>query len=257
MNTDINEGEQTAEAPASDSPQSESLDTSVDQQTTQQQESAETTDTNNEIDEVPKDNAAWAKMRTENKRLKEVVDTIDPSYLESLRGATAPQPVTTPYTTPVLPEDAEYNQVTQNVNWANQQVANTNRQVARLQQLELQQDREAERAYPELKTDKVFQQIVAEKKLAARVLGHDRTTMEIADEVSRLLGRREEQISAKVAQQTKNQILQRQVISSEPKGQTTGGQSGQGSEDLRLRVRRGDSGAATEVAKNLIADLEF
>jgi hypothetical protein len=130
--------------------------------------------------------------------------------------------------------------------------------VARLeQQLELQQDREAERAYPQLKTDKVFQQIVSEKKLAARVLGIDRTTSDIAEEVSKLLGQREEQIVAKTAQETKDQMLQRQAISSEPKGRTTGGQSGQSQEDLRQRVRRGDSGAEKEMAQSIIADLEF
>jgi hypothetical protein len=196
-------------------------------------------------------------MRTENKRLKEVVDSVDPQYLESLRSVTQPQS----YTPPQVPQvngDADYNQVTQSVNWANQQAANANTQLAQMRrQMELQQDREAERAYPELKQNREFQQIVAEKKLAARVLGHDRTTLEIADEVHRLLSRRDEQVAAKATQETKEQIAQRQAISSEPRGQTSGGQSSVRNEEQRMKVRRGDSQATQEMAKGLIADLEF
>lgn len=249
-------GEEMVAATTQEVPPSESQEQVVDQPQVQPQSPESETGTNEES-EVPKDNAAWAAMRTENKRLKEAVSTIDPTYLESLRSATGYQPQM-PQQVPQVTGDAEYGQVTSGVNWAASQAARANQQVQKLQQqLELQQDREAERAFPELKSDKVFQQIVAEKKLAARVLGHDRTTYEIADEVRSLLGRREEQVVAKTAQETTKQILQRQVISSEPRGQTTSGQSSQSSEDLRMRVRRGDSGAQTEVAKGIIADLEF
>lgn len=255
--SDPNMGEQTAEAPATDVPQSESAEQVVDQPQATVPESPESDTGKNEVGEIPKDNAAWAQMRTENKRLKEALETVDPSYLESLRAANQPASYQAPQVDPIN-GDADYTQVTQRVNWTQDQAVRANQQVARLQQqIELQQDREAERAYPELRTDKVFQQIVAEKKLAARVLGHDRTTLEIADEVNRLLARREEQVVAKTAQETKQQIGERQVISSEPRGRTSGGQSALSNDDLRRKVRKGDTEAQTEVARGLIADLEF
>jgi hypothetical protein len=249
-------GEETAEAPATEAPPSESTETVVDQQPEPKTESPESETGTNEVGEAPKENAAWAAMRTENKRLKEAVG-VDPEYLKSLHGAVSSQELPNQQI-PQVTGDADYTQVTQGVNWANSQAAQARRETAQLRnQLELQQDREAERAYPELKTDKGFQQVVAEKKLAARVLGHDRTTLEIADEVAKLLGRREEQVKVQAAQDTKEQILQRQVISSEPKGQTSSGKSATTNEDLRKRVRKGDTEAETEMAKGLIADLEF
>lgn len=251
--------------PTQEGATSESLDQEVDQLQDQTQVSPESETGTNEESEVPKENAAWAAQRVKNKqlaeeneRLKQVVSSVDPTYLESLRNATGPQQQYTPQQIPQVSGDAEYGQVTQGVNWAASQAAVANQKINKLQQqLELQQDREAERAFPELKTDKVFQQIVAEKKLAARVLGHDRTTFDIADEVRTLLGRREEQVVAKATQETKQRELQRQVISSEPKGQSSGGRSAVTDDDLRMRVRRGDSQAQTEVAKSIIADLEF
>lgn len=263
--TDQNKGEEKlAEAPAQDAPTSESQEQPVVQPEAQPQESPETETGKNEVGEAPKDNAAWAakrvenkKLKEENERLKEALDSTDPKYLESLRGAVGPQE----YPQEQIPQvsgDADYTQVTQGVNYANAQALRARQETAQLRnQLELQQDREAERAYPQLKTDKVFQQIVAEKKLAARVLGHDRTTIEIAEEVERLLNKHEEQVVAKASEETKAQILERQAISSEPKGQTTGGQSSTSNEDLRMRVRKGDQKAQEEVAKNIIADLEF
>ena len=250
--------EKVAEAPAQDAPESESQEQPVDQQVAQTQESPESETGENEAGDVPKDNAAWAKMRTENKRLKEALGGVDPAYLEKLQQANTP----VEYSNQQVPQvsgDADYSQVTQGLNWTAAQAAEARRETAKLrQQLELQQDREAERAYPELKTDKGFQQIVAEKKLAARVLGHDRTTLEIADEVAKLLGKREAQVAAKTAEATKEQLIQRQAISSEPKGRTTSGkQSTESDEELRGRVRKGNPDAEAELAKKLIADLEF
>lgn len=257
MADDTTQGEITAEAPATDQPLSESQEPVNDQSPATPQESPETDTGKNEVGEAPKDNAAWAKMRTENKRLRETLNTVDPSYLASLHSAVAPQDFSQQQVTQVN-GDADYTQVIAGVNTAAQTAAQAKQELSRLrQQLELQQDREAEREYPALKTDKGFQQLVAEKKLAARVLGHDRTTLEIAEEVDRLLTRREEQTIAKVTADTKEQILQRQAISSEPKGQTSGGRSTVSNEELRMRVRRGDAQAQQEVAKNLIANLDF
>lgn len=249
--------------PTQEGATSESQDQAVDQLQDQTQNSESETGLN-EGSDIPKENAAWAAQRVKNKqlaeenqRLKQVVESVDPAYLESLRNATRYQS-TQPQQVPQVTGDAEYGQVTNGVNWAASQAAIANQNINNLQrQLELQQDREAERAFPELKNDKVFQQIVAEKKLSARVLGHDRTTYEIAEEVRNLLGRREEQVAVKAAQDKEQQILQRQVISSEPKGQTSGGKSSVSNDELRMRVRRGDTQAQTEVAKGIIADLEF
>jgi hypothetical protein len=253
---DQTQGEVKAETPAQDTPLSESQEQVVDQPQTQTQV-PETETVNDKAGEVPKDNAAWAAMRTENKRLKEVIESVDPTYLERLKGAVAPQEYPQNQV-PQVTGDAEYQQVTQGVNFANQQANRALQEASKLRnQLELQQDREAERAFPELKSDKVFQQIVAEKKLAARVLGHDRTTYEIAEEVSRLLGKRDEQVVARTAEETKDQMLQAKAISSEPKGQTTAGKPTGDNDELRMRVRHGDSKAEEEVAKRIIGDLEF
>lgn len=248
---------QTAEAPATDAPVSESQEEVVDQQPTQTQESPETDTGKNEVeDQPPKENAAWAAMRAENKRLKEAVG-VDPAYLNKLRSATSNEPVFAQRANPVNP-DSDYEQVTNSLNWTQQQAVHANNEIANLKnQLEKQQDREAEDAYPELKTDPVFQQIVAEKKLAARVLGHDITTREIAGQVKKLLSRRESQVVAQTEAQTQQRMVAKQAAMAEPKGTTTGGSSTASSEELRQRVRKGDMSAATEVAKGLISDLEF
>jgi hypothetical protein len=255
---DQNDTETQVEQPTQEGATSQSDEQVVDQPQSQEQLSPESETGTNEVSEVPKDNAAWAAMRTENKRLKEAVSQVDPVYFESLRSATGPQAQYQPPQIQEVSGDAEYNQVIQGVNTANSQAARAMQELARLRtQYELQQDREAERAFPALKTDKAFQQIVSEKKLAARVLGHDRTTIEIAEEVERLFSRRDEQVAAKTVESTRKNDAQRQVISSEPRGQSTSGKQVAGSDELRSRVRRGDMGAQTEVAKNLIADLEF
>lgn len=245
---------QAAVEPATEVPDSESPEEVVDQQ--QPDEQSTETETVNEVD-VPKDNAAWAALRVENKRLKEVVAEVDPEYLNMLRGAVRPQEYNQPEFNPVS-DDTDYSEVTNRLNWTQQQAVQANQQISRLQnQLETQQDRMAEEAYPELKTDKEFQQIVAEKKLAARVLGRDVTTMEIARDVKKLLSRRDEQISVQAAQDARREVAEKQVATAEARGQSSAGKPMEDDESLRMRVRKGDSDAQTQVAKGLIADLEF
>lgn len=254
--TDEQPGEvsQAAVEPATEVPASESTEEVVDQQ--QPDEQSTEKETVNEVD-VPKDNAAWAAMRAENKRLKEAVADVDPEYLNMLRGAVGPQEYQQPQYTPVQ-DDADYTEVTSRLNWTQQQALQANHQIAKLQnQLELQQDRMAEEAYPELKTDKVFQQLVAEKKLAARVLGKDVTTSEIARGVKKLLDRREEQVAVQAAQSAKQEVIEKQAATAEARGQSSAGKPAEDDESLRIRVRKGDSDAQTQVAKGLIADLEF
>jgi hypothetical protein len=257
--TDQQTGEQEpVEAPTQDIPESESSEEVVDQQQPTEAESPELETGKNEVDnQPPKDNAAWAAMRVENQRLKEAVSQVDPEYLERLRGATRNQEYAAPQVNQIA-EDAEYSEVTRSLNWTQQQAAIANQKIAQLQnQLELQQDRQAEEAFPELKTDKVFQQIVAEKKLAARVLGHDRTTSEIAREVKSLLGRREEQLTAQVVQTTRQQDAETRAAIAEPRSTSSQGQSAANNEEVRHRVRKGDQDAQLDVARGLIADLEF
>jgi len=249
--------EEKVEAPTEDNPEPESAKEEADQPQPEEQESPEAETGKNAEGDKPKDNAAWAAMRKENKRLKEELEGIDPEYLERLRGATSPQEFQS-QESPDLTEDADYSEVTKRVNWAQDQATRARQENAQLRaQLELQQDRQAEESYPELKTDKQFQQIVAEKKLAARVLGHGRTTTEIAREVKNLLSRRDEQVAAQTAESTKQQMNERQAATAEARGQTSGGVSTSTNEELRQRVRKGDMEAQNEVAKGLIADLEI
>jgi hypothetical protein len=238
-------------------PASESQPEAVDQQLEETQDPEPETGENEVDDTPPKDNAAWAAMRAENKRLKEATERVDPEYLEKLRGATAPQEPYAPQFTPVN-DDADYSEVTQRLNWTQQQAMSAQQQLARMQQqLELQQDRQAEEAFPELKSDKEFQQLVAEKKLAARVLGRDATTLEIARSVKKLLSRREEQVAVQTAQATKQHIIDKQAATAEGKGQASPGSQTTGDDELRQKVRMGNADAETEAARRLIADLEF
>lgn len=249
--------EEVVEAPTEDIPESESSEEVADQPQPEEAESPETETGENEVDDKPpKDNAAWAAMRTENKRLKEAIKEVDPEYIEKLQSAFS-QPQNYPQPQQV-PEDAEYGQVTQGLNYAQQQAAQANQRISQLQaQLERQQDAQAEDAYPELRTNKVFQQLVAEKKLAARVLGNDRTTIEIAKEVKRLLDRTVEQTAVATEKAVKQQELEKRAAIAEGKGTSTSGKPKEDDESLKNRVRHGDMEAQSEVAKRIIGDLEF
>lgn len=212
---------------------------------------------------VPKTNAAWAAQRVANKRLEEenarlheVVSSIDPEYLNRLREMNTPQ--VPQFAAQPLAEDADYTQVTQGLNLTNQAIQRQNQELANLKyQIELAQDKQAEEAFPELKSDKDFQQIVAEKKLASRMAGLNKTTIEIARETKRLLERRDQRVSVQSAEQTKQQIIEKQVATAEPTGNTSGGNSAVDNEAFRSRVRRGDTQALEELGKNIIAGLEF
>lgn len=248
---------ETVEAPTTDVPESESQPQEADQPQEETQESPESETGKNEVeDNPPKDNAAWAALRVENKRLKEAISTVDPEYLEKLRGANAQQDYNPQYQE--LNDDVEYSQVTKAVNSAQAEAIRANQRIAKLQaQLELQQDRQAEEAFPELKSDKVFQQIVAEKKLAARVLGHDRTTLEIAREVHNLLKRKEEQVVAQTTQTVKQQQVESRQAIADARGVTTNGRSSVADEEMRVRLRKGDTQALEDTARRIIGNLEF
>jgi len=232
------------------------------QQPGQVEEEAQTVETgttqNNEAEEAPKDNAAWAAMRVENKQLKQIAEAVtqDQEYFNRLQEVNrytpqAPQPIQ-------VTEEAEYPQTIQAINQANILARNANQEIIQLKtQLREREDKEAETAYPELKTDPIFQQLVAEKKLTSTFLGRPRTTIEIAEEVRKILGKREQEISAKVEQQTTQRMIEKQVATAEARTTTSGGSSSTSDDELRHMVRKGDRNARIEQAKGLIADLDF
>ena len=212
----------------------------------------------NEAEEAPKANAAWAAMRTENKQLRQLAEAVtqDQEYFQRLHDANRyiPQPRQPMQVT----EDAEYPQTVQAINQANQIATQAQQELYQLrQQLRERDDREAERMYPELKTDVLFQQLVAEKKLTSEVLGRPRQTIEIAEEVRKILGKRELEISAKVEQETKQKVIEKQIATAEARTTTTSGAPSTDDEELRFKVRKGDRNAQIERAKRLIADLDF
>jgi hypothetical protein len=182
---------------------------------------------------------------------------VDPEYLDRLQTALkpveyAPQPIQQ------IPDDADYSQVTQEVNQTKQELARLRKENADNRNfIELQQDQVAEAAYPQLKTDKFFEQKVSEKKLIARVLGIPKTTLQIAKEVDAEIRKRDDQLTVQVAQSTRQQMIESQAAIAEPKSTSSGGRSAATDEGLKNRVRKGDVSATTELAKGLIADLEF
>lgn len=243
-------------------PVSEVVEQEIDQSQTQQPQhtESETVDQSNGEAEPPKDNAAWAAMRVENKRLKEALHEtgVDAEYLQQLQGVLRPQATAQPQYRQIS-NDADIDTVTQTINNTQQTAYATRQEIAQLRyELREREDREAETAYPELKSDPLFQQIVAEKKLAAEITGRKRPTVEIAREVKNLLSRREEQVTAQAQEQTKAQMLAKQQATMEAKSSASNGQSSYDDESLKLRARRGDRAAQEQLVKDkLLVGLDF
>lgn len=254
-------GEEVVEQTTQDEPQSEVQedDRPQDQEPVERETTASQEETNADP-EPPKDNAAWAAMRVENKRLKQALEEtgVDSEYLEQLQQVTRQNPQQQPGYKQVT-NDSDVETVTSSINSANHIAYQTRQEIAQLKaEIREREDREAEYAYPELKTDPLFQQIVAEKRLAAEVLGRRRPTLEIAREVKNLLSRREEQVTAQAMEQGKKQVLAKQQATMEAKTVTSSGQSSYDDEDLRSRARRGDRAAQEQLVKDkLLAGLDF
>ena len=252
------ETEQTVQDnPMSEEPQTESEET---QEAVQELVETETTEEINDSPKAPKDNAAWAAMRVENKKLKKALEQsgVDAEYLERLEQATTTQPSYSQQPQQVT-EDDELPIVTGAINQTQQRVFQTHRELVNLRnQIRESEDREAEMLYPDLKTDKVFQQLVSEKRLASEVLGKHRRTAEICAEVSKILSRRDDQVKAQTRQETEQQLLEKQRATAEVRSTSTEGQSSSNDEELRRRVRKGDQEAATEVVKKkLLVGMDF
>lgn len=228
----------------------------------QVEEEAQTVETettqNNEAEEPPKENAAWAKMRVENKQLKQIAEAVthDSEYFKKLQEANQYQPYV-PDIQPIT-EEADYGQTINAVNQAQRIAQQANYQLAQMRQEILkQQEREAYQRFPELKTDQVFNQLVAERKLVATQLGQPMTTVEAAEMVKGDLERYAKQYSAKAEEQTKQRMAEKKIAIAEPKSTTTAGASSTADDELSYRARRGDRTAQVEKAKRLLEGLDF
>lgn len=231
----------------------------IDQSQVAQPVETETTAQSNEEVQPPKDNAAWAAMRVENKKLKEALHEtgVDAEYLERLKGVLQPQQVPQGYR--AVTQDDDLGAVTQSINQAQQTAYITRQEIANLRnELREREDREAEAAYPELKSDPVFQQIVAEKKLAAEITGRKRPTAEIAREVRNLLSRRDQQVSAQAQEDAKASMLAKEQATREARTSPSNGQSSYDVDALKQRARRGDRAAQEQLVKDrLLGGMDF
>lgn len=258
-----NTGENTQEleqtnqevAPASEDQTQESGQTQDQDQNPENVDSQQNI-TNEVDDESPKDNAAWAAMRVENKRLKEALTEtgVDPDYLDQINQANST--FETPYVGPQVTPDTDMDTVLSAVNQSHQAAQKAISEANRIRRE--MEDREAEREFPELRSDPVFQQMVAEKRLVSEVMGRKRPTLAIAREVAAVLRRREEQVGAQAQQQAKQQFAERQVAQAQPATTTSSGRSSVNDESLRQRIRKGDQGAlAQRLKETQLSELDF
>jgi len=205
--------------------------------------------------EAPEKNAAWAAMRAENKRLKEALDAsgVDAQYLEDLKSVTQSSPEYQP--TQVSPDD-DYDRVTGAVNQTSQVAASAYREVNNLKNtIREMEDKQAEIMYPELVSDPIFQQRVAERRYVLSVMGKSKSTSEIAREVKQEV----EFYRGTASAQTQKQVLQRQQekqqATAQPSTQTSGGRSTLTSDEVRYGVRKGSEAAGIKLAESITGDL--
>lgn len=252
--------EETTQANPEPEPTQEEVATPQAKEKPAESETAEETQSNEEVeDSTPKDNKAWAAMRVENKKLKEQLEEtgVDAEYLEQLKNVTRGQDVKGP-NPQAITEDTEYGTAIQGINEARQLAYQTRQELAQLKRERLEaEDREAENAYPGLKSDQLFQQMVAEKRLASEVMGRHRPTIEIAREVDKILSRRGQQVQAQATEEAERRQAEKQTATAQPQTSTSQGNSGYDSDSVRKGVRKGDRTAQTEMAKGIIADLDF
>lgn len=234
-----------------DNPESEQQPTET--ETVAQDQVTEGEETNEE--QAPKDNAAWAKMRVENKRLKEQVSQVAPDdgYLQELNQMAGAAPYQ--YQEQQITENTDISQVSQSLNQA-QRIALEASQ--RVRQLEISlEEQEMFNSYPHAREDKLFQQLVAEKKLVSRFMGKEKRYVDIAREVDGLI-RRDRDMAAEQARQSEKQIqVEKAAATTQTPSYTTAGNNSDDMEDLRSRSRRGDRGAMEERLKRKLGDISF
>jgi hypothetical protein len=199
-------------------------------------------------DTAPKDNKAWAAMRAELKRLKEAEahSNVDADYLRELETLTGREQYQPPRIDPQQYEEMDETQ---------RQILEA-REEARRARLEVNnfrresEDRLAEERFPELKTDPLFKQLVAEKRLVSEVMQKGKTTLQIATEVSNLLGKQRQQSELVAEESVRQQQAQKAVATSEGATAPSGGRSTFNDEETRQRIARGDQQFTTEHLKN-------
>lgn len=254
--TDQEMGEKEVEQTTQESPTLEAEETQLEDQqqpveaeTTAEDQETDTEETNDE--QPPKENAAWAKMRVENKQLKQQVQQqpqIDEGYLQDLQGFT--NQANTYHQDLQFSENTGIDEVTQAINAANRAAKESS---ARVRQLEIQlEEQEMFNSFPHFKQDKLAQQLIAEKKLAASFTGRERRYVDIAREVDSLLRKNREQVEAETRETEQKKFVQKQAATTQTQGTTTGGGQQTDLEDLRMRARRGDRHAQEEILKRKV-----
>lgn len=205
--------------------------------------------------EPPKDNAAWAAMRVENKRLKEQLSQqpqVDEEYLQEARNFAN---ATGGYYQPqAFDESSDLEQVSRAINQANQVALEAS---SRTRQLEIQLEEERMfNQFPHFKEDKLAQQLIAEKKLVSKTLGRERSYTEIAREVDKLIRRDREQVEAQVRESERQSTAQKMAATTQTPSYTSTG-IGDDRESLRMRARRGDVKAQAELMKPHLEGIDF
>lgn len=214
--------------------------------TAEDQEQSGFEETNDE--QPPKENAAWAKMRAENKKLKEQVSQqpIDEGYLQDLNQFNSADPYHQDYQ---FSEDTGLDEVTRAINEANKVAKESS---SRVRHLELQlEEQEMFTHFPHFKGDKLAQQLIAEKKLASSFTGRNRKYVDIAREVDSLLRKNREEVEAQTRETEQQRYAQKQAGIMQTQG-TTSGNAQTDLDDLRMRARRGDRHAQEEILKRKV-----
>jgi hypothetical protein len=219
----------------------------------------ETTVTETSTDEAnenlaPKDNKAWAAMRTELKRLKEAEgqSSVDAQYLKELEdiGKQEYQPQVTQQQYQGMDETTRaITQANENSRRAIIEANNNRREV---------EDMLAEERFPELKTDPVFKQLVAEKRLASEVMGKRKTTIVIATEVAKLLNIKQQQADLQADERAKKEQAQRQVAVTEGRTESSQGKSTYDNNEARIKIAHGDQAYTEQHLKDkYLTGLDF
>lgn len=206
-------------------------------------------------EQAPKENAAWARLRVENKQLKEKVAQQDVSddYLQELNQMAGASPYA--YQEQQITPETDLTQVSTSLNQAQKMALEASQRVRNLEiQLE---EQEMFAQYPHAKEDKLFQQLVAEKKLVSRFMGKERRYSDIAREVDAIIRKDRDQAAEQARQSEKQMQVEKMAATTQTPSYSSNGNTGDDRETLRMRARRGDQSAQVELTKRLLGDISF
>jgi hypothetical protein len=226
------------------------------------QETAEQTeyDESEELPEEPdKQKEAFIKMRQENKAYKERLQALESQgrdsgqydVLNDVRNSYRSQ-AEVAGSRPITPE-TPIEEISQRLAYAERTSAQA---MSRAEMLETQlEDRDAEAKYPELKTDKLFADVVRtaylEAKLQERATGKKAPSLSaIAGKYKKQLDERTGKVKSEVADEASKKAAQKESASLEARGSSVNvpRQSAE-IEELRQKSREGDRFAAAELLK--------